>query len=173
MSDAESDRQAEVEEGTAALLEEEGPGLREEAPDGEGTAALLEEDEPPVAGAAAGCGGGDGASPSKPAASAGTAEEDEGAASLLTPSASPAYPPTALCASTGVRSSHLHRRPLMHSVDLPPADVALCPAACPAEEYRGDEDDADNEATIEEEELLAAAEGRDVKVRRHEKAVGR
>ena len=33
------------------------------------------------------------------------------------------------------------------------------------EEYRsGEDDDADNEATIEEEEALAAAEGRDVKV---------
>jgi hypothetical protein len=36
---------------------------------------------------------------------------------------------------------------------------------CTAEEYRGDEDDdADNEATIEEEEALAQAEGRDVQV---------
>jgi hypothetical protein len=30
----------------------------------------------------------------------------------------------------------------------------------------GEDDDADNEATIEEEEALAVAEGRDVKVRR-------
>jgi hypothetical protein len=34
----------------------------------------------------------------------------------------------------------------------------------PAEEYRGGDDDADYEATIEEEEAMAAAEGRDIKV---------
>lgn len=36
---------------------------------------------------------------------------------------------------------------------------------CPdADEYRSGEDDADDEATVEEEEALAAHEGRDVKV---------
>ena len=40
-----------------------------------------------------------------------------------------------------------------------------------SDEYRsGEDDDADNEATIEEEEALAAAEGRNVKVRRRGEA---
>ncbi len=47
-----------------------------------------------------------------------------------------------------------------------PTVPLLSRAARPADEYRsGEDDDADNEATIEEEEALAAAEGRDVKVR--------
>ena len=42
-----------------------------------------------------------------------------------------------------------------------------------SDEYRsGEDDDADNEATIEEEEALAAVEGRDVKVRSGEGGEG-
>jgi hypothetical protein len=132
MSDAESDRQAEQDEGTVALLEEEGPGLREGAPDGEGTAALLEEDEPPAAGAAAGGGAGDGAGPSKPVASAGTAEEDEGEACLLAPAATLAGPSAAMCAN--YLSQSVSSTPLCTTVQTAamfgPPDQPFCIAPC-------------------------------------------
>ena len=50
----------------------------------------------------------------------------------------------------------------------------IVPLVSLADEYRsGEDDDADNEVTIEEEEALAAAEGRDVKVRRWRGRKGR
>lgn len=108
---------------------------------------------------------------------------------------SPALPASAAVSGTAGALHRLlpvvacwhHAALLLHSIQLPCvcwlATLCICWVAAHAtvphstspmrsaegedsDEYRsGEDDDADNEGTIEEEEALAAAEGRDVKVR--------
>ena len=160
-ADAAGGGEDEDEGGTAVLLEDPGEGAGIAAADGL-TAVLLEE---PAAAGLAGEGAVEAADPTAASAAAAaeagpsqlaagppdaSAAEDEGAlpAAHVAPAVG-AVSPNVPCCSAGSLQCNMLMRPVWTA----------------EEEYRsGEDDDADNEATIEEEEALAAAEGRNIQV---------